>query len=329
MTAPPGEGPRWFATPLDQAAAASRARQVKALTEPDRLRVLSGITARADGTADVDTLVAELEIPAAEVHHHVTALAAVGLLSEVADRAGWYVPTADTWVRFARLVAGSAPAAASPRRQPSSGEPLPPVLQRVVNRLVYRFHSTFSRETVERYVTDSYHLLSHRAKVPQHLVSLTTRFAEDRLGALATAGGRRLRGTPEILFVCVQNAGRSQMAAALLRHMAGDQVHIRTAGSRPARQIDPTVMAVLDELGVPVVAEFPKPLTDEVVRAADYVITMGCGDACPVYPGRRYMDWPIPDPVGRPLADVRAIRDEMAERIRALCTELELDVGPL
>jgi arsenate reductase (thioredoxin) len=93
-----------------------------------------------------------------------------------------------------------------------------------------------------------------------------------------------------VLFVCVQNAGRSQMAAALLRQMVGDRVHMRTVGSRPSGQIDSMVVEVLDEIGVPVVAEFPKPLTDEVVQAADFVITMGCGDACPIYPGRRYMD---------------------------------------
>ena len=149
-------------------------------------------------------------------------------------------------------------------------------------------------------MADSYQLLSERAKVAQHLPSLTTRFAENRLGALAVASGRELRGTPEVLFICVQNAGRSQMAAALLRQMAGDRVHVRTAGSRPASQVDPAVVAALDEIGVPVTAEFPKPLTDEVVQAADFVITMGCGDACPVYSGRRYMDWPIADPVGRP-----------------------------
>jgi hypothetical protein len=119
----------------------------------------------------------------------------------------------------------------------------------------------------------------------QHLPSLTTRFVEDRLSALAVASGRDLRGTPEVFVrVRVQNAGRSQMAAALLRQMAGGEVHVRTAGLRSSGQIDPTLVEVLDEIGVPVLVEFPKPLTDEAVRAADYVITMGCGDACPIYP---------------------------------------------
>ena len=149
------------------------------------------------------------------------------------------------------------------------------------------------------------------------------------MGALAVASGRDLRGTPEVLFVCVQNAGRSQLAAALLRQMTGDRVHVRTAGSKPSDQIDPQVVEALDEIGVPVVAEFPKPLTDEVVQAADVVITMGCGDACPIYSGRRYLDWPIPDPVGRPMAEVRVIRDEIANRLQALCAELGIDITPI
>ncbi len=125
-----------------------------------------------------------------------------------------------------------------------------------------------------------------------------------------------------MLFVCVQNAGRSQIAAALLRHMAGDQVHVRTAGSRPASAIEEVVVEVLDEIGVPLAAEFPKPLTDEVVQAADYVITMGCGDACPIYPGRRYMDWEIPDPAGRPMSEVRTIRGDIEARVEALVQEM-------
>ena len=143
------------------------------------------------------------------------------------------------------------------------------------------------------------------------------------------ASGRDLRGTPEVLFVCVENAGRSQLAAALLRQMTGDRVHVRTAGSKPSDRIDPTVVEALDEIGVPVVAEFPKPLTDEVVQAADVVITMGCGDACPIYSGRRYLDWPIPDPVGRSMAEVRSIRDEIAGRLQTLCAELGVDATPV
>lgn len=326
-------GPRWFATPLDQAAAVSRARQLDGLAEPDRLRVLSGVAARSDGAADAASLSDELGIDQGEVERHLAVLTGLELLAEVAGRPGTFVPTADTWMRFSRLVVAvdrpvSPPAAAMPAGGGAAGaEPFPPVLRRITDRLAYRFSSSFSKETVERYVSDSYRLLAERAKVSDHLPSLTARFAEDRLGALAVASGRDLRGTPEVLFVCVQNAGRSQLAAALLRQMAGDRVHVRTAGSRPSGQVEPLVVEVLDEIGVPVVAEFPKPLTDEVVQAADYVITMGCGDACPVYSGRRYLDWPVADPVGRSLAEVRQIRDQIAGRLRGLCAEMGLEVA--
>jgi arsenate reductase len=125
-----------------------------------------------------------------------------------------------------------------------------------------------------------------------------------------------------VLFVCVQNAGRSQLAAGILRHLAGDRVIVRTAGPAPARDVRPTIVAALDEIGVPVGGEFPKPLTDDTVRAADVVVTMGCGDACPVYPGRRYLDWDLDDPVDQPLSSVRRIRDDIDARVRALLHEL-------
>ncbi|MGH2951120.1 MAG: arsenate reductase ArsC [Solirubrobacterales bacterium] len=127
---------------------------------------------------------------------------------------------------------------------------------------------------------------------------------------------------PEVLFVCVQNAGRSQMAAALLDHYADGRVHVRSAGSEPADEINPNVVLALDELGIDISREFPKPLTDEAVRAADAVITMGCGDACPIYPGKRYEDWEVDDPAGEDLDTVRRIRDEIGERVQALLAEV-------
>jgi protein-tyrosine-phosphatase len=127
---------------------------------------------------------------------------------------------------------------------------------------------------------------------------------------------------PEVLFVCVHNAGRSQMAAALLDHYAGGRVHVRSAGSEPADRINPDVVAAMAELGLDVGKEFPKPLTDEAVRAADAVITMGCGDACPIYPGKRYEDWEVDDPAEADLDGVRRIRDEIGGRVRRLLDEL-------
>jgi arsenate reductase (thioredoxin) len=127
---------------------------------------------------------------------------------------------------------------------------------------------------------------------------------------------------PEVLFVCVQNAGRSQMAAALLDHYAEGRVHVRSAGSAPADQIHPAVVAAMSELGIDVSKEFPKPITDAAVRAADAVITMGCGDACPIYPGKRYEDWEVDDPADTDLDGVRRIRDDIGDRVRALLAEI-------
>ena len=131
-----------------------------------------------------------------------------------------------------------------------------------------------------------------------------------------------VKEVPKVLFVCVHNAGRSQMAAALLVHHAGGRVHVRSAGSTPASEINPVVVQAMAEIGIDISKEAPKALTDEVVRDADAVITMGCSDACPVYPGKRYLDWDLPDPAGRPLEDIRGIRDEIDRKVRALLEEL-------
>lgn len=129
---------------------------------------------------------------------------------------------------------------------------------------------------------------------------------------------------PEVLFVCVQNAGRSQMAAALLDRAAEGKVHVRSAGSEPADEIHPGVREAMSEIGIDLSHEFPKPLTDQDVRASDIVVTMGCGDACPVYPGKKYLDWELEDPANKPLEQVRPIRDEIDRRVRALLEELEV-----
>jgi protein-tyrosine-phosphatase len=127
---------------------------------------------------------------------------------------------------------------------------------------------------------------------------------------------------PEVLFVCVHNAGRSQMAAALLERYAAGRVHIRSAGSEPASSLNPRVVEAMGEIGLDISREFPKPLTDDYVRAADVVITMGCGDTCPIYPGKRYEDWELDDPAGQDLDTVRRIRDEIDVRIKKLVGEL-------
>ena len=150
----------------------------------------------------------------------------------------------------------------------------------------------------------------------------------ERLRAPAQVEGMLGKDVPEVLFVCVHNAGRSQMAAALLDHYAQGKVHVRSAGSTPADEINPEVITAMGELGLDLSKEFPKPMTDEFVKAADVVITMGCGDACPIYPGKRYEDWELDDPADADLEGVRRIRDEIARRVGRLADELAPALAP-
>lgn len=133
---------------------------------------------------------------------------------------------------------------------------------------------------------------------------------------------------PEVLFVCTHNAGRSQMAAALLDHEAAGRVRVTSAGSQPARQLNPAVVQAMAEIGLDLSREYPKPLTTGQVQAADVVITMGCGDACPIYPGQRYLDWDLPDPAGLSVEEVRPIRDEIRRRVRRLAADVAPGTGP-
>lgn len=191
-------------------------------------------------------------------------------------------------------------------------------LRRLAADLTGTFAGVFSPETVERYVLESYAALLRTSKVTAHLASQTTRFATDRLTALAQAKGAIESAVPEILFVCEQNAGRSQMAAVLTNHLGKGRVHVRSAGSSPTDAINPAVTEVMAELGLDMGQEFPKPLTDDVVQAADVVVTMGCGDACPIYPGKQYLDWELADPAGLPVDAVREIRDDIRSRVEAM-----------
>lgn len=195
-------------------------------------------------------------------------------------------------------------------------------LNRISEQLADHFTGIFAPETVDRYVFETYTALGRSAKISAHLTNLTGRFAKDRLIALAQAKGAIAKTVPEVLFVCTHNAGRSQIAAALLNEKAAGKVHVRSAGSAPAEEIDPNVRAALDEVGIDLSEAFPKPLTDDVVRAADVVITMGCGDACPIYPGKRYEDWVITDPSGSDLATAREVRDDIDARVEALLDQL-------
>jgi protein-tyrosine-phosphatase len=198
----------------------------------------------------------------------------------------------------------------------------PPELGRAIDELNAEFDGVHSSQTVARVVVDSYTQLARSARVPTYLPLLSARFARDRLRAAASTEGLLVTDKPEVLFVCVHNAGRSQMAAGLLSHHANGTVIVRSAGSVPADTINPAVVQAMNELGIDISQEFPKPLTAEAVQASDVVITMGCGDACPVFPGKRYLDWKLDDPAGQDLDTVRRIRDEIDDRVRDLLAEL-------
>ena len=194
-------------------------------------------------------------------------------------------------------------------------------LARDIQLLSEEFAGIFSVETIERYLAESLDDFAS-ARVQGFVPIFVNRFARQRLRALAQAEGTIAKTVPEVLFVCEHNAGRSQMAAALLDHHAAGRVHVRSAGSTPANEINPAVIDAMAEVGVDVSREFPKPLTDEVTRAADVIVTMGCGDACPVYPGKRYSDWELSDPADKTIDEVRPIRDEIDRRVQALLAEL-------
>jgi len=198
-------------------------------------------------------------------------------------------------------------------------------LKRLAGDLAIKFAGVFGAETVERYVLESYTGLLRTATVKAHLTSNTIRFATDRLTALAQAKGAIESSLPEVLFVCEQNAGRSQMAAALTRALSGGAVHVRSAGSAPAHELNPAVVQAMTEIGLDLSEAFPKPLTDDVVQAADVVITMGCGDACLVYPGKRYRDWELTDPAGLPIEEVRLVREQIRAKVEVMLATLGIE----
>jgi arsenate reductase len=194
-------------------------------------------------------------------------------------------------------------------------------VERASEALQSEFAGTFSRETIARFIAESVDLLGD-SRINVFVPVLAHRFARERLKAFGQAEGLITKEQPEVLFVCVHNAGRSQMAAGLVKLRSGGRIHVRSAGSDPGEEINPAVVEAMDELGVDMGEEFPKPLTDEAVRAADVVITMGCGDACPIYPGKKYEDWVLDDPEGQDLETVRRIRDELDRKVQRLIGEL-------
>lgn len=197
------------------------------------------------------------------------------------------------------------------------------LIKRTARRLSDDFAGTFNAETIERYIADSQAKLHARARLANWLPVLVERFTRDRLRAL-----QRLEvgepDRPAVLFLCVHNAGRSQMAAGWLRHLAGDRVDVFSGGSAPSLETNAAAVEAMRERGIDISNEYPKPWTDEIARAADVIVTMGCGDACPVFPGKRYEDWDLSDPSGQPIEVVREIRDDIRTRVERLMVGLEL-----
>ena len=194
--------------------------------------------------------------------------------------------------------------------------------------LVGRFRGVFSEETISRAcsrIPDE--LIGERPTVgPNFMPIFVKRFARERSEAVAQAEGLVAKALPEVLFICVRNAGRSQIAASLAHELSNGQLAVRSAGSDPTERIHPRGGRGDGELGIDVRIEFPKPLTDEVVRAAGVVVTLGCGDACPIFPGKRYEDWNIADPAGQPLEVVRRIRYDLYHHVTDLLDSLNITV---
>jgi arsenate reductase len=198
------------------------------------------------------------------------------------------------------------------------------LVKTATGRLKDEFAGIFAAETIERFIADSLDQLLGSAKVTTFVPIFVERFTRDRLKALAKVEGKIETTVPSVLFLCVHNAGRSQMAAAWLKRLAGDQVSVYSGGSMPDSEVNPAAVDAMAEIGIDIRSEYPKPWTDEIVQAADVVVTMGCGDACPIFPGKKYEDWEVPDPAGADVTAVRLIRDDIGERVRHLITELEL-----
>jgi arsenate reductase (thioredoxin) len=200
-------------------------------------------------------------------------------------------------------------------------------MKTAATQLLQDFDGVFGAETIERFLHSSYDQFAGRAKVPNFLPLLAERFARQRLRALAKVEGKSSDGKPTVLFLCTHNAGRSQMALGFFTHLAQDAAVAWSGGSEPGNEINAAAIAAMAERGIDISGEYPKPWTDEIVQAADVIVTMGCGDACPIFPGRRYEDWVLEDPHGQGLELVRPIRDEIERRVRALLVELEVPVN--
>jgi arsenate reductase len=304
-------------------AATSVAATLKALSDPLRLRMLSAIASDPRGESCVCDLAELADVSQPTVSHHLKVLKDVDVLTS--ERRGtwvWYRIDPSRRSAVTALLDSFAPATVSPWSD-SDEDQLRPDFDARITRLAEELAvevPELEADVVLTTVRESYTALARTARVTSALVPLTERFARQRLADLTRD---RDASVPQVLFVCVANAGRSQLAAALVNQLAAGKVVARSAGSAPADVIHPHVRSLLAEIeGDRAADRFPKPLTDDAVRAADVVITMGCGDVCPIIPGVRYDDWAVGDPALASREGVEAIRDDIAGRVRALVDDL-------
>lgn len=202
----------------------------------------------------------------------------------------------------------------------TSGEKV--ALEHAAHQLHAKFKGVVSEESIMVLLEDSYNELAAKATVKAYLVVMAKQFATQRLKALAHSADKSAKQTPAVLFLCVHNAGRSQMALGWFTHLATNRAIAWSGGSEPGSEINDVVVAAMAEVGIDISKEFPKPWVDEFMQASDVVVTMGCGDACPILPGKRYEDWELEDPTGKSIAEIRPIRDEIGRRVQALLDEL-------
>ncbi|MDN4476943.1 metalloregulator ArsR/SmtB family transcription factor [Demequina sp. SYSU T00192] len=306
---------------------ADRAAAVlKAVADPLRLRMIALIASAPKGEACVCDLTELAEVSGPTVSHHLKTLKEAGLVASERRGTWVYYRVAEPYQPAVRGLLETLVPAAGAERAPHDIEleNVDRALAAVISSLTERFPE-IAPTLVDRIVRESYTGLARRAAIRQHLVPLTRHFAWQRLEDIRKADAPAGDYPPQVLFVCVQNAGRSQLAAALLHRYAGDRVVVRSAGSMPAASVHDKVRVHLDELGGDEGA-FPKPLTDDAVRASDVVITMGCGDVCPIYPGKRYEDWQVGDPALASAEGVAAIRDDIDGRVRGLLGDLLPDL---
>lgn len=307
-------------------AAATVATMLKAISDPLRLRMLSAIAADPRGEACVCDLSEIGDVSQPTVSHHLRVMKDTGLL--MSERRGtwvYYSITPSRKTAVTALLDAFAPAAVA--EVPAEGEDRAAALAALDSRVEHLAHELademehLNRDLVIAIVRESYAALVRSAKLTQHMIPLTERFARQRLADLTRDRTTRV---PQVLFVCVANAGRSQLAAALVNQLAGGKVVARSAGSTPAAQVHPHVRSLLAEIeGDQGAANaFPKPLTDDAVRAADVVVTMGCGDVCPIIAGVQYEDWAVGDPALASAEGVAAIREDIETRVRHLLDTL-------